>query len=471
MSWWGSNPFDEFVEKATSELLPADLALNLEISDEIRSKKVNPKDAMRSLKERLSHKNPNVQLATLSLLDTCVKNGGDTFVREVATREFMDALVSVLKSPTCNVDVKNRLLNIIQTWGMASRNKTNLSYMYDTYALLKAEDFTFPPIRENLDGIFLETAAAPEWSDSDVCDRCRTSFTLTNRKHHCRRCGGTFCQQCSAKSLPLPQLAINEPVRVCDGCYIKVKLEKAGSKTVSTPPMNAKIPESLPAQPQPVADDNEFDDDIKKAIELSLKEAEQQKNSYGAGYIQSAPKQEAPVVEEDPDLAAAIAASLNDLNMSKEQTKRDDLSSAEMENILLFSTLMGRVAASGGDVSTDPQVNQLYTQIGALHPKLVKDLDETIRKRNIFIELHQKLNAVVKAYDQVLEERIAQHQPTYTTTESYYPPPPPTSFNNQEQYYQGYYQPPPTQVGQHYSPIPAQSVEQKKVDDTPLIEL
>ncbi|CEP08950.1 hypothetical protein [Parasitella parasitica] len=473
------------IEKATSELLPGgqeDLVLNLEISDQIRSKKFNAKDAMRSLKRRLEHKNPNVQLATL--------NTG------------------------CNIDVRNKLLCVIQTWGLASKNKPVLSYMSDTYALLKAEGVQFPPVKENIDGILLETAAAPEWSDSDVCDRCRTAFTMTNRKHHCRNCGGTFCQQCSAKTMALPKLGINEQVRVCDGCYIKVKLDKASIKPSAS---------SNTATPQPSttvhADrENDYDSDIKKAIELSLKEAEQQKKGYGAGYVAAPARQYQPSpvqqkaqdpVEEDPDLAAAIAASLRDLEISKQQSfsqqqqeqqpNTNDLSPVEMENILLFSTLMDRVYATGGDVSSDTQINQLYTQIGALQPKLIKSLDETIRKRNAFIEMHEKLNMAVKAYNRLLEARIAgvsynnipeqhyQQQPLYhQPVDYYYPQNAPTPQNYYPQDHNNYqslapfavinqnsYSAPP-----HYQMSPTQpnaaypTTEQKQpVEEAPLIDL
>ena len=95
---FGSNPFDEsvgmlfifilkvlvnlhqkprnsiilfaIIEKATSENIPKgqeDLTLNLEISDQIRSKQVQPKDAMRTLKRKITHTNPSVQLLALSV--------------------------------------------------------------------------------------------------------------------------------------------------------------------------------------------------------------------------------------------------------------------------------------------------------------------------------------------------------------------------------------------------------------------
>lgn len=71
MAWFtANNQSDELVERATDANLPADsedIALYLEICDRIRSKAYPATAAMRCLKKRISHKNPNVQLLALNV--------------------------------------------------------------------------------------------------------------------------------------------------------------------------------------------------------------------------------------------------------------------------------------------------------------------------------------------------------------------------------------------------------------------
>lgn len=66
---------------------------------------------------------------------------------------------------------------------------------------------------------FLERQKA-KWKPDQLatnCDRCSQPFGLLRRKHHCRRCGGIFCDPCCAARVNLPGFGI-EAQRVCKIC-------------------------------------------------------------------------------------------------------------------------------------------------------------------------------------------------------------------------------------------------------------
>uniref|UniRef100_A0A3P8ZU61 Hepatocyte growth factor-regulated tyrosine kinase substrate n=1 Tax=Esox lucius TaxID=8010 RepID=A0A3P8ZU61_ESOLU len=280
--------------KATSQLLlETDWESILQICDLIRQGDTQAKYAVASIKKKLMDKNPHVALYALEVLESVVKNCGQTVHDEVASKTTMEELKELLKKQT-EPNVRNKILYLIQAWAHAFRNEPKYKVVQDTYQIMKVEGHVFPEFKES-DAMFA-AERAPDWVDAEECHRCRVQFGVMTRKHHCRACGQIFCGKCSSKYSTIPKFGIEKEVRP-----IPAPLSW-GYPPLASPPLGLPPPLSPPhpllpwgcrlitlsPQMPPKRDEAALqeEEELQLAIALSQSEAEEkermrQKNSYG----------------------------------------------------------------------------------------------------------------------------------------------------------------------------------------------
>lgn len=412
----------------------------------IRSSNVQAGPAFRSILRRLQYDNPNTQLLALQVLDICVKNGGNPFLVQVASKESSTELER-LATGKASYDVRNRALKYIQDWATAFTAKDSLrhSELVRTYDKLRRESAEFPERDASATSAMVDSLSAPEWTDADYCTRCRTAFSLVNRKHHCRNCGQVFDQQCSSSFSPLPHYGITEPVRVCDGCVKKIKEGKGGvyAQTLAGAQAAKAATSATSAADKRHSRRDQEDEDMRRAIEASLQDA-----PPSAVGPDSAPRtqaktrhvpEQAAVPDDDPDLAAAIAASLRDMpqqvpsapdDMPEPEPYRNhsglpdapqpiqyapltsyDLSPGETDTLNAFHEMLRHPPPVMGTRERD-----MYEAAQRAAPRMERGMDDTRRRKEILMEMNDKLGEATRLYEGLLDRRVAAVSPGASPT-------------------------------------------------------
>ncbi|KAJ2877267.1 ESCRT-0 subunit protein hse1, partial [Coemansia asiatica] len=132
-------------ERTTSEMQPSEnWELIIEVCDRVGADNEKARQCFEVINERMLHRNANVILYTMTLVDSLLENCGQNVKQEVASRAFTTTLTRVLNDKTVHEKVKSRILGSIQKWAFDFRQDPTLSLMEETYSKLRAQRFIFP---------------------------------------------------------------------------------------------------------------------------------------------------------------------------------------------------------------------------------------------------------------------------------------------------------------------------------------
>ncbi|XP_053939078.1 hepatocyte growth factor-regulated tyrosine kinase substrate isoform X2 [Cuculus canorus] len=310
----GGGTFERLLDKATSQLLlETDWESILQICDMIRQGDTQAKYAVNAIKKKVNDKNPHVALYALEVMESVVKNCGQTVHDEVANKQTMEELKEILKRQV-ETSVRSKILYLIQAWAHAFRNEPKYKVVQDTYQIMKVEGHVFPEFKES-DAMFA-AERAPDWVDAEECHRCRVQFGVVTRKHHCRACGQIFCGKCSSKYSTIPKFGIEKEVRVCEPCYEHLNKKAEGKATASSelPPEYLTSPLSQQSQLPPKRDETALqeEEELQLAIALSQSEAEEKERMRQKTTYSMYPKAEpTPVTSSAPPVSTLYSPPVN----------------------------------------------------------------------------------------------------------------------------------------------------------------
>lgn len=67
-------------------------------------------------------------------------------------------------------------------------------------------------------------------SASTTCMCCSNKFTVTQRRHHCRKCGFVVCGACSKKRAVIGHIHPTKQLRVCTRCHPSLMMKEAEAR-------------------------------------------------------------------------------------------------------------------------------------------------------------------------------------------------------------------------------------------------
>ncbi|KAI0255694.1 hypothetical protein BJV78DRAFT_1273273 [Lactifluus subvellereus] len=444
-----ANPYDDIVVKATDETLTSEnWEIILNLCDKVQDEgEQGARNVIAAVLKRLAHRNPNVQLYSLSLTESLSKNCGKELHSEIASRAFTQALERLITDRTTHDKVKRRALMLIAMWTEDFESDPNLGIMEECYESLKAKNYKFEPADEpppNDDDEARrreeeELQRVLELSMQDKGGRKNwNEYSLASSSG----AGGSGSQASTARPPAEPSassasVAPVPPPSYPDGyapppeAHAQAALEPAPAP-VHVPAAAESSTESLPNEEptSPTPSTEVFGVTRVRALH-TFEPTEPNELAFEKGEIIKVVNREYKDWWRGQLRGRTGIFPVNYVEPLPEPTQTELAAEIQQEaavfaqaaNVDRLLTMLRTLDPAKDNLADNEDIQELYRSCMTLRPKIVKLIDKYSQKRADLVSMNENFVRARTIFDQMMEESLARHSEFYEQQRSPYPQP------------------------------------------------
>ncbi|KAI0718076.1 hypothetical protein C8T65DRAFT_827856 [Cerioporus squamosus] len=432
------NPYDDIVAKTTDENLTAEnWELILNLCDKVQEEgEQGARNVIAASLKRLAHRNPNVQLYTLTLVEALSKNCGIEVHREISSRAFTQGLEKLITDRTTHDKVRKRALASVAIWTAEFEKDPTLGLMEECYENLKSKGYKFetpnePPPPDVDDEVRRreeeELQRVLELSMQDKGGRSQWEAYSLASSSGAGGSGAGGSGAASSSSAAGPSGSSSRPAQSAAqqpptyGGYVPSSSTPAVSavdtspSSVSSATITSPSPSSVrssqegipivtrvramhtfePTEPGELAFEK---GDIIKVVDRNYKDwwRGQLKGRTGifpVNYVEPLPEPTAAEIAREAEQEAAVFSQ-----------------AANVDRLLM---MLRNMDPARDNLADNEEIQELYRSCMSLRPKIVKLIDKYSQKRADLVSMNETFVKARTIFDRMMEESLARHTGVY----------------------------------------------------------
>ncbi|KAH9839976.1 uncharacterized protein C8Q71DRAFT_703083 [Rhodofomes roseus] len=435
-----TNSYDEVVAKTTDENLTGEnweMILNLcdKVLDEGEQ---GARNVVAAVLKRLAHRNPNVQLYTLTLAESLTKNCGIEVHREIASRAFTQGLEKLVTDRTTHEKVRRRVLSMIAMWTAEFEKDPTLGIMEESFESLKSKGYKFetpdeppPPdvddevrrreeeeLQRVLEMSMHDKGGRQQWADYSLASSngaggsgSNSNLPATNTAQPTRQ-QQSYTQPSYGGYVPSASPAISAA-----NTSSPSTLTTVSSSTMSSAPPSASGQENISVvtrvralhtfEPTEAGELAFEKGDIIKVVDRGYKDwwRGQLKGRTGifpVNYVEPLPEPTAVELAREAEQEATVFA--------------------QAANVDRLLTLLRGMDPAKDNLADNEEIQELYRNCMTLRPRIVKLIDKYSQKRADLVSMNETFVKARTIFDRMMEESLARNTAMYDPRPPYAQP-------------------------------------------------